>query len=118
MRVESGLMFPQPEEFGQGILRANNIRVDLKEGLLRYPERASTYSTPRVSEDRTQEPRICLFSDTGVMASPMELTQSARTGSRATSPDTSAIVLLMQFHTSRLLGSAQPGRGCKVAYSR
>ena len=55
---------------------------------------------------------------TGVMASPIEDTHSAATGSAATWAVTSRIALWINAHTAWLSSSAQPGWGRITSYSR
>src|SRR5690554_5878432 len=80
--------------------------------------RACTVSAPRLSKPRMQLPRISRASETGVIASPIDDTASARTGSPGICATVSRIASLMRPHTSRLSSSAQPGWGRTTLYSR
>ncbi|OQB34794.1 MAG: hypothetical protein BWY09_02569 [Candidatus Hydrogenedentes bacterium ADurb.Bin179] len=56
--------------------------------------------------------------DTGVIASPMALTQSAVTGSPGAAVAASLIDAFTSRTTSALSSSAHPGLRCRVGYSR
>jgi hypothetical protein len=75
-------------------------------------------SPPRASEERMEEPRIRRSAETGVTASPMELTHRAVMGSAAVSAATSAITSLTQRMTNGPSSSTRLSFDGTAAYSR
>ncbi len=75
------------------------------------------YSSPRLSIMRSEGPRMRRSRETGTMASPIEETERALTGSPAAPLTALRIDFLTRSHTSVGSSSDQPGRGRRMSYS-